>query len=377
MRNYYYFFLGTEAELIKTFPVIKEMEDRNIPYRIIASGQNDIRNSRVLQYANGGRVDLILSDEGKIEKTGKGLIRWYFDTRKKAKKMFLNSFPEVRTKTENHVMIVHGDTISTVMGAYLGKRLGMQIAHIEAGLRSHHLFNPFPEEIDRILVDRISNILFVPGVQGMRNLKKKKNMNPYDTTCNTLADSLERSVEVVCEDETIQSILREDYFVFVLHRQENMKNDELIHLLMRYLQEAKTKHKCVVILHKITQLKLEEIGILDELKADKRFILLPRVDYFDFMKLLSNAEYVVTDGGSNQGELYYMGVPTLIVRESTEQAEGIGENIVLYAGEEERITDFFANYPKYRREKKQASCIVSQYIVDVLESGESKKHELS
>ena len=88
--------------------------------------------------------------------------------------MIIDRFPEIKARIENNVMIVHGDTISTVMGAYLGKRFGMQIAHIEAGLRSHHLFNPFPEEIDRILVDHISNILFVPGEQGVRNLKKKR-----------------------------------------------------------------------------------------------------------------------------------------------------------------------------------------------------------
>ena len=368
MKNNYFYFLGTEAELIKTFPVIKEMEDRNIPYRIIASGQNDIRKSRVLQYANGGRVDLVLSDEGKIEKTGKGLVRWYFDTRKRAKKMVLDSFHEISTKGNNNIMIVHGDTISTVMGAYLGKRLGMKIAHIEAGLRSHHLLNPFPEEIDRILVDRISNVLFVPGEQGMRNLKKKKNKKTVDTSCNTLADSLGRSVEVECQDEAIQSILKEKYFVFVLHRQENMKNDELIHLLMGYLQEAKKDHKCVVILHKITQLKLMELGLLEKLYTDEQFILLPRVDYFDFMKLLANAEYVVTDGGSNQGELYYMGVPTLIVRESTEQEEGIGENIVLYGGEKDKIADFFVNYKRYQRDKKESSSTASRCIVDVLEN---------
>ena len=93
-------------------------------------------------------------------------------------------------------------------------------------------------------------------------------MKVYNTFCNTLGDSMEKSMGVMCEDERILGILREDYFVFVLHRQENMKNDELIHLLMGYLHEAKKTHKCVVILHKITQLKLEEMGILEKLYED-------------------------------------------------------------------------------------------------------------
>lgn len=362
----FYFFLGTEAELIKTFPVIKEMEDRKISYRIIASGQNDIKKSRVLQYTNGGRIDLILSEEETIEKTGRGLLRWYISTWKRAQQSVLRKFPMISDNTSESVMIVHGDTISTVMGAYIGKKLGMRVAHIEAGLRSHHLFNPFPEEIDRILVDHVSDYLFVPGEQGVKNLRKKRNTKIYDTSYNTLVDSLIRSNEVDCHDAKINGLLEEDYFVFVLHRQENMKNEELIHMMLTHLKSAVKERKCVVILHKITEIKLNNMGLLEALKEDDRFILLPRVDYFDFMKLLSHARFVVTDGGSNQGELSYMGVPTLIVRESTEQEEGIGENIILYEGDSRRVKLFFECFENYRRPKKEMTCSVSRYIVETL-----------
>lgn len=362
----YFFFLGTEAELIKTFPVIKIMEDRGIPYSVIASGQNDISKSRVLKYTNGGKVDLMLSNEADIAKNGMGLFKWYFETYRNTKKRILLKFPELCEQAKTAVMVVHGDTISTVMGAYTAKKLGMRIAHIEAGLRSHHLFNPFPEEIDRILVDRISDYLFVPGDQGIRNLKKRNNVKLVNTVYNTLVDSLIESQKVLCDDEKINQILKEDYFVFVLHRQENMQNDNLIHMLMKRLFDSVDEKKCVVILHKITEIKLDKMGYLERLKVDERFILLPRTDYFDFMKLLKNAAFVLTDGGSNQGELSYMGVPTLIIRESTEQEEGIGENIVLYAGDDEKIDFFFKNYQKLRCEEKSMKQSVADLIVDTL-----------
>ena len=366
----YYFFLGTEAELIKTFPIIKVMEARHIPYYIIASGQNDISKSRVLKYTNGGRIDLELSYEKDIVKSAKGLLKWFFKTYRTSHHLILERFPELCRSSKDTVMIVHGDTISTVMGAYIGRKFGMRVAHIEAGLRSHHLFSPFPEEIDRILVDRISDYLFVPGQQSEGNAnrnievkvsgitvsdfivdmleRKDSKKTLYNTIENSLRDSLAFSKNLGCENEIIKRCLGKQYFVFVLHRQENIQNDRLINMLVDQLFEAIKTHYCVVVLHKITEIKLQKMGLLDRIKEDNHFVLLPRAEYFDFMKLLSSADYVITDGGSNQEELSYMGVPALVIRKSTERTEGLGKNIMLYEGDESRVRYFFKNYAMYK-----------------------------
>ena len=140
-----YFFIGTEAELIKLFPVMLQLQAQQVPYHIIASGQNDIVKSTILRALNGGHVDLELSKESDIKKSAAGLMQWFAATWHKGKKAIPAHFG--RDTLRGTTMVVHGDTVSTVMGAYLAKHFGMRVAHVEAGLRSHNWLNPFPEEI--------------------------------------------------------------------------------------------------------------------------------------------------------------------------------------------------------------------------------------
>lgn len=366
--NQFYFFIGTEAELIKVFPVIMEMEKQKVKYYIISSGQNDISNSRVLEAANGGHIDLELSKENSITKSAVGLLSWYFNTSRNAVKTVREHFGICLSKDEqsNNVMIVHGDTVSTVMGAYLGKKLGMKVAHIEAGLRSHNFLNPFPEEIDRMLVSRVADYSFAPGKQAVDNLRGHRGV--IDTKVNTLVDSLRYALTVPCENSIINSLAEQKYFVFVLHRQENLENDGLIRTLLGRIEELSKEYKCVIILHKITEIKFNKLGVLDEFINNNNYVLLPRVDYFDFMKLLNNSQFVITDGGSNQEELSYMGKPALIVRKTTERNEGLGENAVLWGGKDDVIDSFIDNIAKYIRPAVNNTDIPSEVIFNNLKN---------
>ncbi len=346
--NHLYFFIGTEAELIKLFPIIKRLEERKISYVLIASGQNNIADSKVLRAANGGRIDLQLSDEKDIKKSAAGLLSWYMQTSRKAVKMVKNAFPSTADDVSD-IMIVHGDTVSTVMGAYLGKKLGMKVAHIEAGLRSHNWFNPFPEEIDRMLVSRKTDFHFAPGALPARNLKGKKNV--FDTKYNTLIDSLDYAMKEPCTNNQILDLQNKDYFVFVMHRQENLSDDMFVRNILARIEHLIQKHICVMVLHTITRLKIENLGLMGRLKNDDRYVLLPRTDYFDFMKLLKHSQFVITDGGSNQEELSYMGKPALIIRKNTERNDGIGENAVLFGGKTEMIDLFAEHYRDFERKE--------------------------
>ena len=195
-----FFFIGTEAELIKVFPLILKAREKNIDYRIIASGQNDISQSRVLKLANKGHIDLELSKEGDIKKTSGGLLKWYIDTRRKADRLIKEQLLQ-DADTSDICMIVHGDTISTVMGAYIGKRLKIKVAHVEAGLRSHNWLNPFPEEIDRMLVSRVASYHFAPGDEATENLKGKRNV--INTEINTLYDSYKIALQQECLNKNL------------------------------------------------------------------------------------------------------------------------------------------------------------------------------
>lgn len=340
----FFFFVGTEAELIKIFPVIMRCQERGCTCNLIASGQNDLKKNRILEYIHLNGKYIELSQESDIRKCTVGLFTWFLTTRKKAGKIIRQEFASVDMR--GRVLVVHGDTVSTFMGALVGRQLQMRVCHVEAGLRSHHLFNPFPEEIDRLLTSRIARVHFAPGLGAAENLSRAKGQI-INTRYNTIIDSLMVSKKMPVVTDSLETVLAQEYFVFVMHRQENLMNREFVKRVMKRIEQIAFRLKCVLVLHKITENILEEMGILTELRTNSDFILFRRVDYFDFMKLLDGACYVITDGGSNQEELYYMGKPCLIMRKTTERQEGIGKNAVLFDGNIERITSFGQEFYKY------------------------------
>ncbi|WP_051196903.1 UDP-N-acetylglucosamine 2-epimerase [Butyrivibrio sp. XBB1001] len=333
------FFIGTEAELIKVFPVIQECRKRNIDCHIVASGQNDIKDSVIIKKTDCGEVELELSNEKDIKKTALGLLQWWIKTYRISRQKIIGTFPDM--DYANSYMIVHGDTVSTYMGARIGKKLGMTVCHVEAGLRSHNIFSPFPEEIDRLLTSRIARVHFAPGEYAYNNLRKA-NGRKINTYQNTLLDSLTYSKKIPIENEIIKEISGEEYCVFVMHRQENLANKPFVIDVVNEVKNLAKKTKCVILMHKITENAFVKIGVLDELKTLTNVILLPRVGYFDFMKLLNNSLFVITDGGSNQEELYYMRKPCLILRKVTERKEGLGANARLFNGEASDIEVFIS-----------------------------------
>lgn len=364
MNREIFFFIGTEAELIKVFPVILECKKQNLPYRLIASGQNDIIHSQILQTIDCGGVSLELSQEKDITKSAVGLATWFIKTKKNAAKKIRDAFPQVDYKRS--LMIVHGDTVSTMMGAMVGKKLGMTVGHVEAGLRSHNIFNPFPEELDRMFTSRRARIHFAPGKVPSDNLKNAKG-KVVDTQYNTILDSLNYSYQVPLKSE-IKNYINDDYFVFVMHRQENLMNDRFVKEVVNHILQIAENKKCIIILHEITRVEFEKIGILENLGENPHVVLQPRVDYFDFMKLLYHAEFVITDGGSNQEELHYMGKPCLIMRKTTERNEGIGQNAVMFGGDLNKITEFAEGYKNMQIEPTKVEISPSEIICDSIEN---------
>ena len=362
MEKYIFFFLGTEAELIKIFPIILECKKRKISYKLIVSGQNDVEHSRILKEINCS-ADLVL-DRGAHITTGWELIRWWLKVFSYAKRKIKNSFPEIDYR--NSAMIVHGDTVSTCMGGLLGRMLHMQVCHVEAGLRSYHLFNPLPEEIDRIFTSKCAHIHFAPGDVPERNLRKTKGI-VINTAHNTLSDSLKYAINIPLEDMKLQNILLQDYFVFVMHRQENLMNEKFVKDVVERIEIIAEKMKCVIILHAITKNTFEKIGIMEKLKRNSNIVMFPRVNYFDFMKLLKNSNFVISDGGSNQEELYYMGKPCLIMRKSTERDEGIGQNGIMFNGDINAIDRFAKSYHEMSKGEPYIETSPSRIIVDYLE----------
>lgn len=359
------FFIGTTAEYIKVFTIIENLKKENIDVKIITTGQNEIAQTDIAKSVNL-KIDLQLSNEDDIVKNAIGLFSWFLKTKRTAVQKIKNTFPEIDFKKS--VMVIHGDTVSTVMGALTAKKLGMKIAHIEAGLRSHNIFSPFPEEIDRNIVSKLADFNFCQNEVAYKNLSKAKG-EVINTHYNTIIDALTYSHSVPCENERINEIIDKKYSVFVLHRQENLLKSSLVKKMVSIIIERAKTEKVVFILHQITKNALTSLGLLKTLQEDPNIILFDRVEYFDFMKLLSSAQFVVTDGGSNQEELSYMGKPTIIVRTSTERTDGLGQNIIMYDNNTDNVLKFISEYEKYRKDavlsKTSPSKIISDKILEV------------
>lgn len=357
----YYFFIGTIAEFIKIFPIMQEMDKRGINYKIISSGQNDVKNSDIFQSIQKHDIDIEISNK-KIKKSAIGLLFWFIET-------FFKSFTVLKNKInkeENNYLIIHGDTVSTLMGAIIGKFFRFKICHIESGLRSFNLLEPFPEEIDRIITSRLADFHFCPNDWAVNNLKNRKG-EKINTFNNTLIDSLNFALNKEVDSDLIKTLKDEDYCLFVCHRQENVSNKELLELLVNKLLETSKNIKCIFILHEITKIALEKYNLLIKLENNKNILLVDRIPYFELMHILKDAEFIVTDGGSNQEECYYLGIPTLILRKHTERNEGLGKNVVLSKNDFNVVNDFINNYSQYKSAVIKIENSPSSIIVDYLE----------
>ncbi|MDQ5951326.1 MAG: hypothetical protein QG639_603 [Patescibacteria group bacterium] len=359
MRSTYYFFLGTAAEYIKMMPVIRAFKQKKLPFKVIASGQNDITRSELHSDSGISNIDITLTSKP-ITPTPLGLGWWWITTFFKGYALLNSEFSDKRP-----VCIVHGDTVSTLLGACLAKSLGAQVAHVEAGLRSYNFFSPFPEEINRVLTSRLANFHYSPNQWAMHNLRSVSGKK-INTQGNTLMDSMQIALRKQHSKDIKKIKSQSKYFLAVIHRQENVLNKETMTQLISLIAAASKKKRCVFILHSLTKKYLAEYNLLPKLSKNKNITCVDRVPYADMMYLMSHASFIITDGGSNQEETYYLGIPTLVLRKNTERIEGLGRNVVMSGLQLDVMRDFINHFSRYVFPKVKPSISPSKIIANSL-----------
>lgn len=357
----YYFFIGTVAELIKLYPVIKEFQDNGVDFKIIATGQNNIKNTEFTNFLNK-EPDIVLSD-GIEMKRAINLFLWFFKTLFHGVNVLKKEFKNLNKKET--FFIVHGDTVSTVMGAIISKFFGFRVIHVEAGLRSFNFLRPFPEEIDRVLTSFFVNIAFCPNDWALNNLKNKRYYK-VDTKNNTVVESLDLALKFNVSNDLKKSLEGKKYFIFVVHRQENIFDHDFFSGLIKRVIEISKNMTCIFILHEPTKQALEDFGLLNTVLNDKNIICVDRLNYLSMVDLLNNSEFVLGDGGSQQEEAYYLGKPYCILRNETERIEGLGKNAIISKRDFGVIDDFVLNYKNYIIERVIPSVEPSKIIFDYL-----------
>lgn len=351
-----YVVLGTKAQLIKMAPVMQALRAAGLPYRFISTGQHRETMDDLLANFGLPGPDYRLyegRDITSVPAMALWALRILWRTLKRRREIFGGD--------ARGIVLVHGDTFSTLLGALMGRVAGLQVGHVESGLRSFNLFHPFPEEAIRLATFRLSHVLFCPGPWAVANVAGVR-AEKVDTGGNTLADALRHAVATTDIDGV--SIPAEPFAVVTLHRFENLYSRPAVERVVAIVERIAESRRLLFILHPPTAKKLREFGLDARLAALPGVELRPRYDYFRFIKLLSAADFVVSDGGSNQEECFYLGKPILLLRKATERQEGLGENCVLSGYDPAVIDRFVAGWASHRRPPRFPERSASALIVD-------------
>ena len=184
-----------------------------------------------------------------------------------------------------------------------------------------------------------------------------------------MLESLKLAKKVKPKNDTLNLANKRPFFIFIIHRQENLYNSNRLQYFLNCAEQLTHTIHCVLILHDPTKVVLERRGLLAAIINNPNITAIPRQSYFDFMRMLELSEYIITDGGSNQEESFYLGKPCLILRNHTERMEGLGQNVVLWNNGRTSIINFAKNYKKYSREPVEYLKAPSEIICDELLNG--------
>jgi len=238
-------------------------------------------------------------------------------------------------------VVVFGDTNSTLAGALAAKKLHVKVAHIEAGLRSFNM--SMPEEINRILTDRISDILFVPTLNAIENLKNEGYENLEVKIVNSgdiMLDGALYYSKFARKPEEL-SDYSSDYILLTVHRQENTRNPEILREIFDAVNEISLKKDIILPVHPGTAKKLKEYNIT---LSDRIKVIKP-VGYFEMIWLIQNSDLVMTDSGGLQKEAYYFKKYCITLRKETEWKELIENGFnVLPELTKQGITSTYENF---------------------------------
>ena len=353
--------VGTKAQFIKTAPILVELDRRGVPYRLVYTGQHS-ETFDLLEKAFGTRPadDVLVADVEAA--THASFARWTLAFWRAAGARLWRH--EWRGAPSG---LVHGDTASTLFSAIALRMAGVPVVHVEAGLRSSRLFEPFPEEIVRRLVSRLSALHLAPDATAAGNLAGVAG-HVVDTQGNTLRDALAMALGRMHASAPAGGA--GGYGVASIHRSENLSRRADLDLLMEEVMRAADATPVKFVLHPATREKIRSTGWLSRLQGQPGLELLERMDYPDFVRLLVGSCFLMTDGGSNQEEAAMMGLPTLLLRRATERPDGLEDNVVLSGLDRDRIRQFVAAHARRQWPLRMLqSGSPSAVIVDVLSNG--------
>jgi len=307
--------LGARPQFIKAAVVSRELKKRNEKFEeiIIHTGQHYDKNMSEVFF---NQMDI---PKPKYNLQIAGLSHGAMTGR------MVEGIEKIILKENPGVILLYGDTNSTLAGAIAAVKIGVPIAHIEAGLRSGNL--EMPEEINRVITDRVSNILFCPSENAVENLTKEsfpnilknKNLQKIVNVGDVMCDAIKYYEVLAKESIDIKKIIgdvNKSYILCTIHRQENTDNLENMKEIFNALNEIADEIDVVIPMHPRLKLKIEIMGI----NIEKLNIINPQ-PYLEMQRLQMEADLIITDSGGVQKEAFFHKIPCLTIRKETEWSE--------------------------------------------------------
>lgn len=246
----------------------------------------------------------------------------------------LEGLDDVMKKVKPDIVLVHGDTTTTFIAGLAAFYNQIQVGHVEAGLRTWNKYSPYPEEMNRQLTGVLADLHFAPTDKSAANLQAEdKKEERIFVTGNTAIDALKTTVKETYEHEVLTKLGDNRLILLTAHRRENL--GEPMKNMFRAVKRIVDEHEDVQVVYPVHLNPVVRETANDILGNDPRIHLIEPLDVIDFHNFAERAHIILTDSGGVQEEAPSLGVPVLVLRDTTERPEGIEAGTLKLAGTEE------------------------------------------
>jgi len=304
-------------------PVIYACRHLKIPHRLVFAGQHyDYSLSgKFMKDLNVGSPDdqINIGSGTQAQQTARGMV----------------DFERLLVREKPQAVVVEGDTNTVLSGALASVKLGIPVAHVEAGLRSHDL--RMPEEHNRRLVDHMSSLLFAPTKTAKQNLTDESIWGRVFVTGNTVIDACLRNMERALKESSItQRVGTGDFVLATFHRAENVDDRSSLKGIIRGI--ASLDISLVLPLHPRTRKRIQQFHLEKILRRNTRIEIIPPVGYFDMLALMKRCRFIITDSGGIQEEATSPNIRkfVLVARATTDRPESVAAGFARVVGVSQR-----------------------------------------